>query len=192
MIKESVISDWNKRVYSAVGISKLFFLKKACVRDIPALLDISISCFSRHLELYGGYPPGFDSKEYIQKYLRESVALTVLNNDIIIGGVFIRKQPNHVCYLSRIFLSSDFQSLGKGSSILLNLFEIVPDTIAWELHVVKKATRTRFFYEKLGFNLKAYSTVNNTKLVLYHRDNNKERPNESSPFNSIYRCSKYR
>jgi GNAT superfamily N-acetyltransferase len=130
----------------------------ATTEDAKILAKISKRAFDNDVN-YGspgkGGPPGYDSPEFQVKMISTDNVFyyKILSDDNIIGGFWIRSNRSGIYSLDRIYIEPAFQNQGIGTQAFQFIFEEFPEARSWILGTPAWNSRTRHFYEKLGFEI---------------------------------------
>ncbi len=98
-----------------------------------------------------GGPPGYDSVDAQIRFMRIFDYFTILQDNTIVGGIFVGSVRTEHKVLERIFVDPDVHRKGIGTRACELLWECYPDVKLWTLGTPEWNTRTNQFYEKLGF-----------------------------------------
>jgi ribosomal protein S18 acetylase RimI-like enzyme len=130
-------------------------LEAAVEDDAELLARISKEAFHSDVECGApgeGGPPGYDSWEWQKAVMRSAAAyLKILVAGKVVGGLIVFDQGNGKYYLGRMFVDPGYQRQGIGLRSVEMLFERYPEAKKWVLDTPAWNTRTRSFYERLGF-----------------------------------------
>lgn len=125
--------------------------------DDAALADISRRAFETDVACGAsgpGGPPGYDLAEWQAVMMRRATAYwKILLDEVLIGGVIVFTYPSGRNYLARIFLDPVYHRQGLGERAMAVLMAQYPNARSWQLETPPWNTRTRAFYEKLGFRI---------------------------------------
>lgn len=132
-------------------------IEHAKSEDVTALTSICERAFHSDAEITGGAeggPPGYNSEEWNSKRISSKFVdyYKILHDSSIVGGFIVgwRRKGYNVC--ERIFIEPDRHREGIGSEAFNLVFERYPQAQVWSLGTPEWNTRTRNFYEKLGFS----------------------------------------
>ncbi|MGY5872749.1 MAG: GNAT family N-acetyltransferase [Candidatus Thorarchaeota archaeon] len=131
-------------------------IERASVGDAATLTDICKRAFHSDVD-FGtdgtGGPPGYDSVEWNSRMISSNFEhyYKILDEDQIVGGFIAgtRCKGYHVC--ERIYVDPESQRKGIGESAFELVWERYPQAQVWTLGTPEWNTRTKNFYEKLGF-----------------------------------------
>lgn len=125
--------------------------------DAEALTAISKRAFETDVTVGRGRkggPPGYASVKWQAEMIgRASAYWTILLDEALIGGAVVISQPRGRYTLARIFIDPDHHRRGRGLRAMQLLFNTYPEARLWNLEAPPWNTRTRAFYEKLGFEI---------------------------------------
>jgi len=141
-------------------------LEPAAEADAQVLTKISKRAFHSDVSCGApgeGGPPGYHSKGWQAGVIGSATAyLKTLVDGSTAGGVIVWDRRNGHYSLGRIYLDPIYHRRGIGVKATDLLFERFPDAERWTLDTPTWNTRTRSFYQKLGF-----SVVKETPEFLY-------------------------
>lgn len=145
-------------------------LEIATPEDGGVLADISRRAFDSDSEVGAPEaegPPGYASAAWQREMMRKASAYwKVMLDSRPIGGAIVFAYPRGRYYLARIFIDPDHHRRGLGTQAMAAIFALYPEARTWQLETPPWNTRTRAFYEKLGFRV-ARETVDD---VYYRLD----------------------
>lgn len=125
--------------------------------DAEALTAISKRAFDTDVDVgkaRKGGPPGYSSVKWQTDMIgRASAYWKILLDEELIGGAIVISHPRGRYYLARIFIDPDHHRRGLGLRTMRLLFDAYPEARLWNLETPPWNTRTRAFYEKLGFEI---------------------------------------
>lgn len=132
-------------------------LEPARPEDASALAAISRRAFDSDVGCGApgvGGPPGYDSADWQRAMMsRASAYWKLLLDGRLIGGAIVIGFPRGRYYLARIFIDPDFHRQGVGTQAMRALLAAYPEARVWRLETPSWNTRTRAYYEKLGFHV---------------------------------------
>ena len=130
--------------------------EKAISDDIPELTKVMTRAFDDDSRRFrgkpeGGGPPGYNTGEFLRKWMREGNCHKITINGTAIGAfiVFIGEDGNNV--LGTIFIDPEYQNLGIGTQTIQFIEETYPKARRWRLGTPEWGTRNHHFYEKCGY-----------------------------------------
>ena len=124
--------------------------------DIPEMTGVMTRAFDddslRFRGIPKGGPPGYDTGEFLRKWMPEGIAYKVLRSGRIIGCfiVFTDYPAAGHNVLGTVFIDPEHQNQGVGSRTLAFIHESFPAK-NWQLETPEWATRNHHFYEKNGY-----------------------------------------
>ncbi len=124
--------------------------------DAEILADISKRAFDSDIEVGApgkGGPPGYDSVENHRDAI-ESTAfdyLKILYDEKIVGGTSVFKMTDHHYEAFNVFIDPDYHRKGIGTQSFELIKARYPEAKKWTLDTPVWNTRTKLYYEKLGF-----------------------------------------
>lgn len=123
----------------------------ATVEDTDSLMALALDAFARNAELYGGYPPGLESREWHEEHISDGYCHRIMDGDELVGGIYLIPHPEQVMKLDFIFVGVKFQGKKIGNAVLELMEEAYPDVKKWFLHTPYKDYGNHYFYEKHGY-----------------------------------------
>jgi GNAT superfamily N-acetyltransferase len=146
-------------------------LVKADFNDAQILTDITIRAFNDETRRFGpgrdGGPDGYDSVEITEKLIKTVPYYKIINDDCIVGAVFLRKISDIEYELNSICIDPAYQNLGIGSKSI-ELIENKYSTVnVWTLSTPYYSKRNHHFYEKHGY--KKIGKSNDDFLFFYEK-----------------------
>ena len=139
-----------------MGDSGSVAIHRASVEDAATLTDICVRAFHSDVD-FGtdgtGGPPGYDSVDWNSRMITSNFEhyYKVLDQDCIVGGFIAgsRSKGYHVC--ERIYVDPESQRKGIGERVFELVWDRYPQAQVWTLGTPEWNTRTKNFYEKVGF-----------------------------------------
>ena len=125
--------------------------------DIPEMNRVMARAFDddsrRFRGIPTGGPPGYDTGDFLRKWMPLGTGYKVLRDGRIIGCfiVFTGLSDADLNYLGTVFLDPDHQGQGIGAQTLAFIHESFPAR-RWRLETPEWATRNHHFYEKSGYH----------------------------------------
>lgn len=135
--------------------SKVRF-EPATENDIPEITRAMVRAFDddsrRFRGIERGGPPGYDTGEFLRKWMPVGTAYKVIDSDRIVGCfiVFTDNPEIGENWLGTIFIDPDFQNQGIGTQAMNFIHETFP-SLTWRLETPDWSTRNHHFYEKCGY-----------------------------------------
>jgi len=130
-------------------------LVPACEQDLETLTEICIRAFHTDIDHGGpaiGGPPGYDSIDHQRTMLRRAESyLKILVDGRTAGGLLVYETAAKEYYLCQFFLDPAYHRQGIGLRAIELLFDRYPQATMWRTDTPAWNTRTKPFYEKLGF-----------------------------------------
>lgn len=126
------------------------------IEDAKLLTLISKNAFDTDIDVglseLGG-PPYYDSEKWHISMIESENILLIKNEMEIIGGliIFDHKNDKRIKYVGRIFIDPKYHKMGYGIEAMKQLEARYPSVRYWKLDTPKWNTRTKAFYEKLGY-----------------------------------------
>ncbi len=137
-----------------MGSSKEVTLSEASESDSGRLAEISKKAFDSDVDFGApntNGPPGYDSDLFYSQMLRFLNCFLILVEDELIGGIMV-KVGGKLGVVERIFIDPSYQRKGNGTRTMKLIMDKYPEAVLWTLGTPEWNTRTKLFYEKLGFN----------------------------------------
>lgn len=144
--------------------------------DAEILADISKRAFESDIE-HGspgeGGPPGYDSPDHQRRMIENKSGdyLKILYDDKIVGGTTVWPVSDTHHEIFNVFVDPDYHRKGIGKESFRLIMEKYPQAKRWTLDTPEWNTRTKAYYEHLGFkqygifrwvptfNLRAYELI---------------------------------
>ncbi len=131
-------------------------IEHAVPKDAEVLADISKRAFDSDVEVGApgkGGPPGYDSVEYHRKSIQETFFdyLKILYDGKIVGGTSVYKMTEHHYEIFNVFIDPDYHRRGIGTQSFELIKARYPQAKKWTLDTPEWNTRTKEYYEHLGF-----------------------------------------
>jgi RimJ/RimL family protein N-acetyltransferase len=130
--------------------------KKAAEDDIPELTEAMTRAFDDDARRFkgdpkGGGPPGYNTGEFLRKWMRSGVCYKITEGERVVGGfiVFINKDGKND--LGSIWVDLRYQNLGIGTQAIQFIEKTYPNTRKWSLGTPEWSVRNHHFYEKCGY-----------------------------------------
>ncbi len=124
--------------------------------DAETLADISKRAFDSDVEVGApskGGPPGYDSVENHREAIETNSFdyLKILYDEKIVGGTSVFKMTDHHYEAFNVFIDPDYHRMGIGTQSFELIKAKYPEAKKWTLDTPVWNTRTKAYYEKLGF-----------------------------------------
>lgn len=126
-------------------------IRRATIKDIDKLIDVQNRSFYDDYIAYGECPAYDESKEMMEKYIRESIVYAIECNNEIAGDIIARKVKDGKFYLRVICIAPEFHNHGIGQKAIKYIEEDNLEAKIWELITPFKSYRNHYFYEKMGY-----------------------------------------
>ena len=131
-------------------------IQRAKPEDAEILADISKRAFDSDIEVGApsqGGPPGYDSVEHHRKAIQETFFeyLKILYDGKIVGGTSVLKIAEHHYEIFNVFIDPDYHRRGIGTQSFDLIKARYPEAKRWTLDTPMWNTRTKAYYEHLGF-----------------------------------------
>lgn len=128
----------------------------ATPEQIKRLTEISKAAFDSDASVGApgaGGPPGYDSESWHTQMLRKRAIHAITVEGRLIGGLLVFRDTRFpgVMELGRIFIDPLFHRKGHGIKAIRKMELLFKDAKRWRLDTPIWNTRTRSFYEKLGY-----------------------------------------
>ena len=125
--------------------------------DLEQLTDICVRAFHTDIDCGApevGGPPGYDDIDFQRRVLeRAAEYLKIVLDNRTVGGFLVYQIKRGGYYMCQLFLDPAHHRQGVGSRAMELMFERYPEPTMWETDTPAWNTRTRPFYEKLGFTI---------------------------------------
>ncbi|MCQ6282133.1 GNAT family N-acetyltransferase [Bacillus sp. EB600] len=146
-------------------------LKKSKITEADSLFNIQKEVFQSDLKKYQDYDssPATEHIDFFRYRLNQSLHYTVYIDGKINGGVCILILTDTHFHLFRIFLHSDCQNNGIGTTIMNEIERKFPTVKTWSLNTPKDNVRNRHFYEKLGYRKTGEQKINSRLTLIEYQ-----------------------
>jgi len=124
--------------------------------DAERLADISKRAFDSDIEVGApgeGGPPGYDSPDHQRRMIEDSFGdyLKILYDGEIVGGTTAYRISDTHYEIFNVFIDPDYHRKGIGRESFRLIRERYPQAKRWTLDTPEWNTRTKSYYERLGF-----------------------------------------
>ncbi len=123
--------------------------------DAKRLTDLQIKTFDddsrRYFNRPAGGPPGYDSIDTMINDVNTAIYYKILDDDEIIGGIYIHAIDDNHYELTTIFIDPKVQNRGIGQKAMLFLEKEFPNITKWTLDTPSVCVRNHHVYEKMGY-----------------------------------------
>jgi len=129
-------------------------IKKATKKDAVALARASEQAFHSDIDCGApglGGPPGYNSPAWQQRAMGFGDYFKILVDGQLAGGLIVIRQKPREYEVGRIFVDPEYQNQGVGTRAFDLLWEAYPLAKRWIVGTPDWNTRTRHFYQKVGF-----------------------------------------
>ncbi|QAA30475.1 GNAT family N-acetyltransferase [Clostridium manihotivorum] len=129
-------------------------ISKALTEDAEALTSISTTSFNHDSKTYLGKeigPYGYNLVEWHLDRMDKSDYYKILNDNNIIGGIYVSKVSDSHYQLQCIFIHPQYQNKKIGTKVIDMIEESYPSAEKWTLDTPSWNPRTNNFYKKLGY-----------------------------------------
>jgi RimJ/RimL family protein N-acetyltransferase len=132
----------------------MIHISKAKPADAELLAQVSKDAFDNDIH-YGapgpGGPPGYDSPNWQAKMMRLGDYYKIEVEGQIVGGFIALRRKAREYELGRVFIAAEHQNRGIGTEAMEFLWQKYPLVKRWTLDTPAWNTRTRHFYQRMGF-----------------------------------------
>lgn len=148
--------------------------------DSERLAELSREAFNTDV-MYGahklGGPPGYDDPKWQTRSMKVMDYYCILLEDSIVGGLIVGDGGGVHKILERIFIDPQHFRRGIGSQAIKLAMDEYPKAVVWTLGTPEWNTRTKPFYEKLGFIQIGWdNSDSNSRGVWYQKVTNTWKP----------------
>ncbi len=131
-------------------------IKLAEPEDAEILTEISTPSFDSDAEVGApgkGGPPGYDSVEHHRRAIQASWGeyLKIMHDEKIVGGTTVIKISDIHHEIVNVFIDPNFHRRGIGTQSFELIKARYPKVKKWTLDTPDWNTRTKAYYEKIGF-----------------------------------------
>jgi len=130
-------------------------LRKAQHNKAEMLADMCFRAYNTDI-LYGapkkpGGPPGYNDPNHHRNLMKWVNYYMIHDDDDIVGGIIVQPCNKYHNILGQIFIDPEHLRKGYGSKAILLAEEMYPSVKMWTLGTPSWNTRTKPFYEGLGY-----------------------------------------
>jgi GNAT superfamily N-acetyltransferase len=125
-----------------------------------------------------GGPPGYDSVDWNAFMTRNRFVdyYKILYNDLLVGGFIVGQRRPGYLVCERTFVDPKYQRKGIATQAFHFIWNMYPDAIVWTLDTPEWNTRTKQFYESIGFVQIGFTNVYEWRGRFYEKQMNTNRP----------------
>jgi lactoylglutathione lyase len=148
---ESVILDpENNKV--EITTTDNFEIKEATYEDLEQILYVQKCCYLSEAEIYNNYSiqPLTQKSDDIKLDFENQNILKLEYNNKIIGSVrgFVK---DNTCCIGKLFVDKDFQNMGFGKQLMIEIEKKFRDVPRFELFTGYKSAKNLYLYNSLGY-----------------------------------------
>lgn len=148
-------------------------LIRASAEDARILTDISTESFGHDARTYLGKtlgPYGYNSLEWHLQKIDECDYYKIVNDNEIIGGLYISQISGSHYRLECIFIHPNKQNQKLGTQLIQLMEQSYPSARKWTLDTPSWNPRTNHFYPKLGYVKTGEEDLKFLVLNLYEKN----------------------
>ncbi|MFC4560172.1 GNAT family N-acetyltransferase [Virgibacillus kekensis] len=145
-------------------------LKKATVKDAPAILDIQVTAFMPMLKKYKDYESN-PANENIERVITrinnpKGGFYKILANNILAGAICVFWKEDQQFWISPMFILPSYQGKGIAQKSITLIEERFPQATDWNLATLIEEKGNCYLYEKMGYSATGVSKKLNDKATL--------------------------
>lgn len=142
-------------------------IEKASSSDLAEILALQKLSFKSEAELYNNFniPPMVQTLEETQDDFKHQIILKATENGRIIGSLR-GFEKDGTCFLARLMVHPEFQNLGIGTKLLLEIEKLF-DCGRFELYTGYKSEKNIRLYKKIGYKIFDNKAVNDKAYLIY-------------------------
>ena len=146
-------------------------IEKATIGDAQEILSLQKLAFQSEGKLQGDLriPPLIETLEEWKETFKTHVVLKATVDGKIVGSVRVLTEDG-TCHVGRLIVHPDFQNLGVGTELLLEIERSFSSCSRFELFTGSISVRNIHLYEKLGYKpFKTQTIKDDHKLVFMEK-----------------------
>ncbi|WP_160669747.1 GNAT family N-acetyltransferase [Clostridium sp. C8-1-8] len=147
-------------------------ISKALTEDAETLTIISTTSFNDDSRTHLGKeigPYGYNLAEWHLDRMEKCDYYKILNDNHIIGGIYVSKVSDSHYQLECIFIHPEYQNRKIGTQVIGMIEESYPSAEKWTLDTPSWNPRTNNFYTKLGYKKVGEEDLKFMTLSLYEK-----------------------
>lgn len=143
-------------------------IEKAIISDLGEILALQKLSFRSEAELYNNFniPPMVQTLEETHDDFKHQIILKATENGTIIGSVRAVEKDG-TCYLARLMVHPEFQNLGIGRKLLLEVEKIFDTCKRFELYTGYKSEKNISLYKKIGYQIFKNKAIDEKAYLIY-------------------------
>jgi ribosomal protein S18 acetylase RimI-like enzyme len=140
-------------------------IEKATSSDLEEILALQKLSFRSEAELYNNFniPPMVQTLKETQDDFKRQLILKVTKDGKIIGSIRAFEKDG-TCYLARLMVHPNFQNLGIGTKLLVEMEKLFDTCKRFELYTGYKSEKNIRLYKKVGYRI-FQKSVENAYLI---------------------------
>jgi GNAT superfamily N-acetyltransferase len=148
-------------------------LEKASVQDAETLLSMQVMAFMPLLEKYQDYDvnPATETIERTMERITNpngGFYKIVLEQELV-GAICISHRDGYE-WISPMFILPEYQGMGIGQSVILELEAIFHRSKVWQLATIQEEARNCHLYEKMGYvRTGMVKKINDSATLIYYK-----------------------
>lgn len=146
--------------------------KLATPEDAPALAPVCKRSFDSDIQ-HGapqvGGPPGYDDPATHRTWMQHADYYVIRKGEQIVGAVMAAPRGDAVYEMCGLFIDPDYHRQGIGRAAMTFIEAQYPDVRRWWLDTPAWNTRTRPFYESLGYHIASESDDGGMRFIRYEK-----------------------
>lgn len=141
-------------------------IEKATSSDLEEILALQKLSFRSEAELYNNFniPPMVQTLKETQDDFKRQLILKVTKDGKIIGSIRAFEKDG-TCYLARLMVHPNFQNLGIGTKLLVEMEKLFDTCKRFELYTGYKSEKNIRLYKKVGYRIFQNKPVEQAYLI---------------------------
>ncbi len=134
-------------------------ISRAQLADLPEILNLQKIAFLQEARLYNNFniQPLTQTLEEIQTECEGKIILKAEIESMIVGSVRANLEKGD-CWVTKLMVHPDYQKLGIGKALLLEIEKYYPKVNIFKLGTGAKSKNNIRLYEKIGYRIVNYDT----------------------------------
>jgi len=133
-------------------------IERADISDANQILLLQKLAYSSEADIYNdfGIIPMSQTLDDIERDFKKCIFLKIVTDYKIIGSVKVigsvkAYDKEGTCHIGRLIVHPDFQNMGIGTRLMMEIENIFKDSKRFELFTGDKSQKNLYLYQKLGY-----------------------------------------